>query len=134
MNETGTKEVLLHLSFISKMEEDQYQATFNYITKKEYPEGYTKSQKYVLRRSCKNYVVGGDQLYYDDCRPDGSSFNRLVLRGRGEAERVFMECHLTAGGHRGRDATLGKIKKRYYWPNYYKEVEQKVRGLCRKVF
>ena len=23
-----------------------------------------------------------------------------------------MECHFTAGGHRGRDATVGKIKKR----------------------
>ena len=26
-----------------------------------------------------------------------------------------MECHLTAGGHR--DATIGKIKACYYWPN-----------------
>ena len=50
-----------------------------------------------------------------------------MIRGREEAERVFMECHLTAGGHRGRDATVGKIKERCYWPYYYKEVGQKVR-------
>ena len=36
-----------------------------------------------------------------------------------------MECHLTVGGHRGRDATAGKIKERYNWSYYYKEVEQK---------
>ena len=108
------------------MEEEQYQAIFNYVKKKEYPLECTKSQKYVLRRSCKSYVVDGEQLFYVDYRPDGSTFNRLVLRGRDEIERVFLECHLTAGGHKGRDATLRKIKERYYWPNYYKEVEEKV--------
>ena len=38
-----------------------------------------------------------------------------------------MECHLTAGGHRGRDATIGTIKARYYWPKYYKDIEENVR-------
>ena len=33
----------------------------------------------------------------------------------------------TAGGHRGRDATIGKIKARYFWLNYYKDIEEKVR-------
>ncbi len=109
------------------MEEAQFLATFNYIKKKEYPPGYTKTQKYVLRRSCKSFLVEEEQLFYVDRRPDGTTFNRLVLQGRSEAERVFMECHLTTEGHRGRDATLEKIKERYYWPNYYKEVEGKVR-------
>ena len=108
------------------MEEEQYKAILNYVAKKEYPQRYNKNQKYVLRRACKSYVVEGGQLFYVDQREDGSTFNRLVIRGREEVERVFMECHLTAGGHRGRDATVGKIKERYYWPYYYKEVEQKV--------
>ncbi len=69
------------------------------------------------------------RMFYVDKRPDGSTFNHLVLRGRDKVERVFMECHLTAGGHKGRDATLGKIKERYYWPNCYKEVESKVREM-----
>ena len=114
----------------STMDEEPYRAVFNYLKKKEYPSGYDKSQKYVLRRSSKTFVVDGEQLFYVDRRPDGSTFNRLVLRGRSESERVFMECHLTAGGHRGRDATMNKIKERYYWPNYYKEVEEKVQNWC----
>ena len=67
-----------------------------------------------IRRARKSYVVEGEQLFYVDKPEDGSTFNHLVIRGREEAERVFMECHLTAGGHRGRDATIGKIKERYY--------------------
>ena len=31
------------------MEEDQYQSLLNYVAKKEYPSGYSKSQKYVVR-------------------------------------------------------------------------------------
>ena len=90
------------------MEEEQYKALFNYVAKKE----YSKNQKYVLRRACKSYVVEGGQLFYVDQREDCSTFNRLVIRGGEEVEGVFMECHLTAGGPRGRDATIGKIKER----------------------
>ena len=108
------------------MDEQQFKAIFDYVSCQRYPDGYTKNEKYVLRRCCKNYKLQGKQLFYEDKLPDGSSFNRLVICGRREAERVFMECHLTTGGHRGRDATIGKIKRRYYWPNYYKEVEEKV--------
>ena len=46
-----------------------------------------------------------------DQKADGKDHNTLVLK-RNEAGRVFLECHLTAGGHRGRDATVGKIKER----------------------
>ncbi len=108
------------------MDEERYLALLGYIKSQEYPAGLTKSEKYILRRASKSYEVVGDQLYYIDLNKDGSTFKRVVLHGRKEVDQVFMECHLSAGGHRGRDATIGKIKARYYWPNYYKDVEEKV--------
>ena len=100
------------------MDEKQYQSIFDYIVKKSYPQDFSKNQKYILRRSSKNFCVEGEQLFYVDKRADGSSFRRIVIKGDEEKERVFQECHLNAGGHKGRDATIGKVKERYYWPNY----------------
>ena len=91
------------------------------------PAGVVTWKRSVLRRASKNYQVVGDQLHYIDLNVDGSTFKRLVLHGRKEVDQVFMECHLTAGWHRGRDAIIGKIKARYFWPNYYKDIEEKVR-------
>ena len=107
------------------MEDDQYNAISGYLESGAYPNGYEKSKKFVLRRSCKSYKLVGGKLYYKDQKADEKEHDRLVLK-RNEADRVFLECHLTAGGHRGRDATIGKIKERYYWPNFYKEIEEKV--------
>ena len=110
------------------METEQYAAIVNYLEKRVYPDGLTKGQKYVLRRAAKNYKIENGKLYYCDIKRDGTMLNRLVLK-KNETERVFLECHLTAGGHKGRDATTEKIRERYYWPNYYKEIEEKVRPL-----
>lgn len=107
------------------MEDEQYTAITGYLQHGTYPAGFTKSQKFVLRRSCKSFKLVKGELYYKDQNPDGTDFDRFVLK-RNETDRVFLECHLTAGGHRGRDATIGKVKERYYWPNYYKEIEEKV--------
>ena len=41
---------------------------------------------------------------------DGTDCDRLVVK-RSEADRVFLECNLTVGVHRGRDATIWKVKK-----------------------
>ena len=84
-----------------------------YIVNGEYPDGLTKSEKFVLRRASKSYSVKDGRLYYEDRMADGqSTLSRLVLQGREEVERVYTECHLSAGG---RDATIEKIKQRYYW-------------------
>ena len=107
------------------MEDEQYATLTNYLENGVYPDGFSKGQKYSLRRSAKSFRLETGKLIYVDTQQDGTLFNRIVLK-KNETERVFLECHLTAGGHKGRDATIAKIKERYYWPNYYKEIEEKV--------
>ena len=51
-------------------------------------EGLAKGQKYVLRRTAKNFKVENEKLYYCDLNRDGTALNRLVLR-KNEIERVF---------------------------------------------
>ena len=102
------------------MEEEKYISLFNLLKAGEYPPGFSKNQKYVLKRASKKYTICGGQLFYGT--------NRLVLRGKGEVDRIFAECHSSGGGHRGRDATIAKVKARYYWPNFYIDIEQRVSG------
>ena len=95
------------------MEDEQYAAISGYLEHGTHPGAFTKSHKFVLQRSCKNYKLIKDKLYYKEQIQDGSDHDRLVVK-RSETDRVFLKCHLTAGGHRGRDATVGKVKERYY--------------------
>ena len=50
---------------------------------------------------------------------DGTALRRLVIT---EEERVFEEWHYATV----RDNTLRKIKKRFYWPDYYKDTIEMV--------
>ena len=50
---------------------------------------------------------------------DGTALRRLVITEE-EKARVFEECHSAPfSGHAGRDNTLRKIKKGFYWPDYH---------------
>jgi len=109
----------------SCLEDEQYVVITGYLEHGTFPAGFTKSQKFVLRRSCKNYKLVKGKLYYKDQNPDGTDLDQFVLK-RNETDRVFLEYHLTARGHRGRDAIVGKVKEQYYWQNFYKEIEEKV--------
>ena len=91
----------------------------------QYPVVFTKSQKFVLQRSCKNSKLAKGKLYYKEQIQDGTDSNQLVVK-RSETDRVFLKCHLNEGGHSGRDATIGKVKERYYWTTFYKEIEEMV--------
>ena len=55
------------------MEEQQIKAIHGYLTSQQYPLGYSKSKKYVLHHSCKNFKVDGEKLLCQDHRPDGST-------------------------------------------------------------
>ena len=98
----------------------KYRNLFQYLKKKAYPEGFTK-QKTTLRKFAKKFEYDSklESLFYVAKEEDGTALRRLVIT---EEERVFEECHYAAV----RDNTLRKIKKRFYWPDYYKDTMEMV--------
>ena len=87
----GRKNLSSDLAFIypSNMDDKQYEALYLCINDGKYPLGYSKSEKFVLRRSSKDFLVQGEQLFYISKRPDGTSFNRLVLCGQKKLKGLF---------------------------------------------
>ena len=82
------------------------------------PEIYNTKKLQKLQAVKRQVVLQGTDLRWN--RPWS-----MCCKGKW-SRQSYLKCHLTAGGHRRRDATVGKVKDRYYWPNFYKEVEEKV--------
>ena len=96
------------------MEDGQYAAISGYL------EHGTLHLQNPINLYCKEAArITSYKLYYKEQIQDRSYHDRLVKRS--ETDRAFLECHLTAGGQRGWDATVGKVKERYYWSNFYKK-------------
>ena len=104
------------------MEEAMYSSLVRYLESGRYPTGFDKKQKYVIRRKSRKFKVKKGLLYHVQTKLDKSTSDGVVVKTC-EVERVFTECHT---GHKGRDATVAKIRERYYWPNHYKVVQEKV--------
>ena len=112
-----------------KMDSAKYSNILEYVKSQNYPAGFSKNEKLILRKFCKNFEYDDqtDCLFYIDKRRDGSTLKRLVIK-EDEKSRVFEECHSADfSGHAGRDNTIRKIKQRYYWPDYYKDTVEMVR-------
>ena len=92
------------------MEDGQYATISGYLEHGTHPAAFTKSHKFVLQRSCKKYKLVKDKLYYKEQIKDGSDHDQLIVK-RNETDRVLFKYHLTAGEHRGRDATIEKVKE-----------------------
>ena len=62
------------------MEDEQYAAISDYLERGAYPEGYTKSKKFILRRSSKSFKLIDGKLFYKDQNADGTDHDRVVLK------------------------------------------------------
>ena len=73
------------------MEDRQHAAISGYLEHGTYTAVFTKSQKFILRRSCKDYKLLKGKLYYKEQIRDGTEPDRLVVK-RSEADGVFLKC------------------------------------------
>ena len=104
------------------MNEENFDEIFRYLTEQGYSERLKdRKSKKAFRRSCKGYSLQDGRLYdVEEATQNRLGKARLVVRGKKEMERVFLECHQAQyGGHVSRDNTLAKIRERYFWPGFY---------------
>ena len=93
-----------------------------------YPASFTKQEKAVLHRFLKKFLLDpkSNLLFYLDRTKEGKVNRRLVI-WEDEKQKVFEECHSAAyAGHCGIDNMINKIRKHYYWPDYYKQTVEMV--------
>ena len=69
-------------SKIRPARKEWYQALLNCLHKQQYPTGYTKHEKFILRRASNSFQVIGDQLHYIDRISVGSLLKTQVIRSR----------------------------------------------------
>ena len=70
------------------MEDGQYAAISGYLEHGTYPAVFTKSQRYILWKSCKNYKLLKDKLCYKEQIQDGTERDRLVVKIRQSLSRM----------------------------------------------
>ena len=89
------------------MGDGQYAAISGYLEHGTHPAVFTKSQKFVTKKPQK-LQAGKRQAVLQGT---DSRWIRLWSTCEKNWNRVFLECHLTAGGHRGKDDTAGGSKR-----------------------
>jgi len=86
------------------------------------PEGLSKQESQRFRNKCVKYYVHDQTLWY---MPTKESHRRRVVDDP-ERRRDILETAHAEYGHRGRDATYGRIRQMYYWKGMHDQVEEAV--------
>jgi len=102
------------------MNQEHYHNLYNYILLQQTPAHFTKEQKQQLFSQAKNYIIENELLYKRD-RKDAKKFYRVIQKEELPALLYMMHNDPTSG-HFATDAMFHKIKSRYYWPQYYEDV------------
>ena len=79
----------MHLVYCLKHGDGQYAAISGYLEHRTHLDVFTKSQKFVLQRSCKNYKLVKGKLYYKEQIQDGLDLDCLAVK-KSKTDRVFL--------------------------------------------
>ncbi len=110
--------------FNHNMDGLEYQYLVNFLRENEYPDGFLKNDKRVLRRKAKTFSFEDGKLYY--VGEEKKNGKRLVLKGDEEKLRVLWECHEGAvgAGHFGLNRTREKVAERFWWNTVAEDVKE----------
>lgn len=102
------------------MDPEHYFNLYQYLSLQQTPESFTPQQKQQLINQSKNYTVQHEMLYKSDRRDFGKLY-RVIKKDELPALLYMMHNDPTSG-HFSTDAMFQKIKKRFYWPQYYDDI------------
>jgi hypothetical protein len=97
-----------------------------------FPQKLTVSSRKALVKYAKRFTFHNDKLFYCD-----SGKERLVVMSDAEKAGIFAECHgdKCAGAHFGRNKTLAKISRSFYWLGMTADIVSMIRQChqCQKM-
>lgn len=95
-----------------------------YLVEHVIPEGLSDKQSLGFRSKCAKYVVYDQILWY---KPQKEGHRRRVIDDLALRIRLVEESH-SQYGHRGRDATYGRLRRMYFWKGMYDQTEEAIRS------
>ena len=74
--------------------EHEYDELYDYVARQQYPDGFSKDQKRVLRRKASKYKVEQGLLFYC-CK---NQHYKQVIRTEQDKQRILEACHCLPEG------------------------------------
>jgi len=106
------------------MEQDLYNIWIDYIKDQATLAKLSPKQQSHLQTNKDNYLIIEDHLYY---RKSSKERPRRVIT-EDKKEIILKALHQDEySGHLGRKITVNKVRERYYWPGYRKDIEDYIR-------
>ena len=115
-----------------KMENEQYNNLFLFLSQNTYPPNLTQQQKNFTQKQAKHFIIKNNYLYKKDRRKEN---NLLRLIKKQELEPLLYMFHNDpTAAHFATDAMFEKIRTRYYWPQMYEDIKEYVKACdsCQK--
>src|SRR5688572_16757742 len=106
------------------MEPEHYFNIYNYLLSQQIPADFNQQQTQQLRKQSSNYLIKDDLLFKKD-HNNLTKFYR-VIRSEELPAVLYMMHNDPTSGHFATDAMFSKIKARYYWPQYYEDIQKYV--------
>src|SRR5947209_2459324 len=108
----------------SKMELEQYQTLFDYLTNQQYPDGYSDKKKNQLKKAATYFEIHNNRLWHKS-EQDATQLQRVIKIT--ELEAVLYNSHDNPlGGHLQFETTYNGIAVKYYWYGMRRTIQNDV--------
>lgn len=108
-------------------EEVLVEQVYAYLTHSQYPAACDKNQKRVIRKKATRFVVRDGELYYKLLKKNKVVGTVRYIQSKSERRKILNACHVDpTSGHLGVTKTIYRLRERFMWQGYVKDIEQMV--------